>query len=30
MLRYFTDIKNDKSGNGMPVHTVGLTLSYPF
>ena len=30
MFRYCFNAVDNKSGNGMPKHTVGLTLSYSF
>ena len=30
MFRYCFDAVDNKSGNGMPNHTIGLTLSYSF
>ena len=30
MIRYCFNAVNNKSGNGMPNHTIGLTLSYSF
>ena len=28
MFRYCFDVVDNKSGNGMPKHTIGLALSY--
>ena len=30
MFRYCFNAVDNKSGNGMPNHTIGLTLSYSF
>ena len=30
MFRYCFNVVDNKSGNGMPNHTIGLTLSYSF
>ena len=30
MFRYCFNVVDNKSGNDMPMHTVGLTLSYSF
>ena len=30
MYRYCFNAVDNKSGNGMPNHTIGLTLSYSF
>ena len=30
MYRYCINAVDNKSGNGMPNHTIGLTLSYSF
>ena len=30
MFRYCFNAVENKSGNGMPNHTIGLTLSYSF
>ena len=30
MIRYCFNVVDNKSGNGMPKHTIGLTLSYSF
>ena len=30
MFRYCFDVMNNKSGNGMNDHAIGLTLSYSF
>ena len=30
MFRYCFNAVSNKSGNGMPNHTIGLTLSYSF
>ena len=30
MFRYCFNVVDNQSGNGMPNHTIGLTLSYSF
>ena len=30
MFRYCFNVVDNKSGNGMPKHTIGLALSYSF
>ena len=30
MFRYCFNVVDNKSGNGMPRHTIGLALSYSF
>lgn len=30
MFRYCFNAVDNKSGNGMPNHTIGITLSYSF
>ena len=30
MFAFCFNANDNKSGNGMPMHTVGLTLSYSF
>lgn len=30
MYRYYFNAVDNKSGNGMPMATIGLTLSYSF
>lgn len=30
MLRYCFNVMNNESGNDMPKHMIGLTLSYSF